>query len=102
VSTDDELNVVDRRSSPPEREQARASEFHRAVVQIVLQYVGAARDKRHLAVLAKAQAVASRAVRRLISRGELLNRQPIEFSPAEVLDLVREEDAADEREGTGR
>jgi hypothetical protein len=41
-------------------------------------------------------------VRRIITRGELSNRQPIEFSPAEVMTMVLEEDKADEVEGTGR
>lgn len=83
---------------PPEE-----TEFHLAVTQIVLQYVGATSgDKQRLAVLAKAQAVASRVVRRLITRGELLNKTPAVFTPSEITVMVREEDAADEKEGTGR
>ncbi len=94
----DEVKVRDSRADHTDQ----PTEFHRAVTQVVLQYVGAARDKRHLAVLAKAQVVAARVVRRLITRGELSNRQPIEFTPAEIVAMVVEEDKADEAEGTGR
>jgi hypothetical protein len=98
--TDETPKVRDTRAD--HSEDGVPTEFHLAVTQLVLQYVGVAKNKQHLAVLAKAQVVAARTVRRVITRAELSNRQPIEFDPTEVLSMVIEEDKADEAEGAGR
>ena len=82
--------------------QTTPTEFHKAVTQIVLHYIGAAQGVGHLATLAKAQLVASRAVRRVITRGDLTQRDPSQFTPQEIAELVMEEDQLDEQEGTGR
>ena len=78
------------------------TEFHNAVAQIVLKNIGLATGVGHLAVLAKAQAVTARTIRRIIVRGELLQRDYNTFTPAEVTELVMASDADDEEEGTGR
>lgn len=86
--------VRDLRSAPPPPKAP--TEFHKAVTQIVLQYIGTAADNRHLAVLAKAQYLASRTVRRVIKQCELLNKQPIEFARDDIDAIVMEEDRADD------
>lgn len=81
---------------------AQSTEFHRAVQQLVLKYIQQAKGIGHLAVLAKSQVVAGRALRRVITRGELTQRDPHQVPVDEILELVMVEDKADEDEGTGR
>lgn len=72
------------------------TEFHNAVAQMVLHQIGQAKGVGHLATLAKAQVVCARTIRRVITRGELTQRDPGQFTPAEITELVQKEDKADE------
>lgn len=99
-----EYATVCPRQAPGEAmpDTSQSTEFHRAVQQLVLKYIEQAKGIGHLAVLAKSQVVAGRAIRRVITRGELTQRDPHAIPTDEVLELVMDEDAADEKEGTGR
>lgn len=82
-----------------EEPSEQPTEFHKAVVQILYQYMAQVEGAERLAALAKGQVVGGYAMRRLLQRSHMLNKPLNTFDRTEVESIVMEADKLDRKRG---